>query len=113
MTDTKSGWGSRTTGRIDIERRVANVLGRTEADVSEVVRAFLSELAATLTGPNGTRVEIRRFGTFFVSERAAAVRRNPRTMEEVSVPAKRCVKFKAGSALLGRVQSPRAEGEAA
>lgn len=113
MIGTRAGWGSRTTGRIDIERRVANVLGRTEADVSEVVRAFLSELASTLAGPNGTRVELRRFGTFLVSERAAAVRRNPRTMEEVSVPAKRCVKFKAGSALLGVVQSPRGDGEAA
>jgi len=113
MTDTKAGWSLRTTGRIDIERRVANLLGRSEADVSEVVRAFLSELASTLAGPNGTRVELRRFGTFLVTERAAAVRRNPRTMEAVAVPARRCVKFKAGSALLGVVQTLRGEGEAA
>lgn len=113
MTDTKAGWSSRTTGRIDIEKKVADLLGRAEADVSEVVRAFLSELASTLAGPNGTRVELRRFGTFLVTERAAAVRRNPRTMEEVTVPARRCVKFKAGSALLGIVQSPWGEGEAA
>lgn len=109
MTDTREGWGLRTTGRIDLERKVAKLLGKSEEDVSEVVRAFLSELATALAGSIGSRVELRRFGTFLVTERQAATKHNPRTMEKVAVPARRSVKFKAGSALLGLVQDTREE----
>ena len=39
------------------------------------------------------------FGTFEVSERAARTGRNPQTGEEMTIPASKAPKFKAGKAL--------------
>lgn len=41
-------------------------------------------------------IELRNFGVFKVKQRAPRKARNPRTGEEVMVPAKKVVVFKAG-----------------
>lgn len=51
----------------------------------------------------GHRIEIRGFGTFSISERPPRVGRNPKSGEEVSVPAKRVPHFKPGKELRYRV----------
>jgi len=100
---TPKRWAERTTGREDLERAVAVRLGEDRAHVSTVVRAFLSELAAELA--RGRRVEIRRFGRWKISDRAAtAGKRNPRTGAPVRVGPRRSVRFKASSVLSGLVQ---------
>ena len=60
----------------------------------EIVQQFLEEITSELAKNN--RLEFRDFGVFEVKERAARTAQNPRTLENVQVPAKRTVKFKMG-----------------
>ena len=52
----------------------------------------------------GEKVALLGLGTFSVSERAAREGRNPQTGETMNIPAKKVVKFKAGSKLVDSVQ---------
>ena len=45
------------------------------------------------------KVQLVGFGSFEVKERAARVGRNPRTKEEIAIPASRVASFKVGKAL--------------
>lgn len=70
-------------------------------DVERVVNVFLDEITDALT--RGDRVELRGFGAFSVRERQARMGRNPRTGEQVHVPAKRTPFFKMGRELKDRL----------
>ncbi len=48
---------------------------------------------------NGESVTFTGFGTFKVTERAARKGRNPRTGEEINIPASKVAKFTAGKQL--------------
>ena len=62
--------------------------------VKATVQNFLDEVISELA--KGNRLEFRDFGVFETVTRAARVAQNPKTLEQVYVPAKRVVKFKAG-----------------
>jgi len=49
-------------------------------------------------------VKLLGFGTFSVFKRSARVGHNPSTGAEIKVPAKKVIKFKAGSELLKKIQ---------
>ena len=51
----------------------------------------------------GDRVTLVGFGSFGVSERSARTGRNPQTGKEITIPAKKVIKFKAGSELTDSV----------
>jgi len=51
---------------------------------------------------SGDKVQITGFGTFEVRERKARTGRNPRTGEEISIPATRIPAFSAGKSLKDR-----------
>ena len=63
-------------------------------EVEQIVDIFFDEIAERLA--EGGRVELRGFGAFSTREREARVGRNPRTGEQVAVPAKRVPYFKPG-----------------
>ena len=79
-----------------------NQLTLADADMS--VRALLDGMASHLA--NGGRIEVRGFGAFSVNVRAPRLGRNPKTGENVNVPAKPAVQFKSGVELRNRVNSP-------
>jgi integration host factor subunit beta len=62
--------------------------------VKATVQNFLDEVISELA--KGNRLEFRNFGVFETAMRAARVAQNPKTQEQVHVPAKRTVKFKMG-----------------
>ncbi len=66
-----------------------------EADtaVSAVFAAIENELAT------GGKVQIAGFGSFKVKERSARVGRNPKTKEEINIPASKVPAFVAGKSL--------------
>ncbi len=68
-----------------------------KADVSAVLKA----LAVTLREPlkQGDSINLPGIGTFKAVERAARTGRNPRTGEQISIPARRQVKFVPGKSL--------------
>lgn len=74
----------------------------TKAEAANRVDDFLNALAHELV--EGRDVRITGFGSFTVVERPAREMRNPQNGEIIQVPAKKVVKFKAGSDLLRVVQ---------
>ncbi len=72
-------------------------------DVDLAVNVLLDSMTESLV--NGQRIEIRGFGSFTVTTRAARLGRNPRSGETVHVPAKRVPHFKAGKELRERVDA--------
>ncbi len=87
---------------------VDRIAGRSKCkrnDVKEVIQAFLDEMIQELG--DGNRLEFRDFGVFECKERASRVAQNPKTLERVTVPAKRTVKFKAGRLMKERLDAPK------
>lgn len=72
-----------------------------QKDCEVSVRLLLDAMVSALV--DGQRIEVRGFGTFSVSERPPRTGRNPKSGEEVSVPAKRVPHFKPGKELRQRV----------
>jgi len=80
---------------------IASDSGLTKADSKKALDAFIKVTGGALKG--GDRVALVGFGSFGVTERSARTGRNPQTGEKIHVPAKRVVKFKAGSELTDSV----------
>lgn len=75
--------------------------GLSKADSKKALEATLKTISGALQG--GDKVSIPGFGTFSVNERAAREAYNPAKGEKTTIPAKKVVKFKAGSELAGSV----------
>lgn len=76
---------------------VAEVAELSKKDAEKAVNATFDAITAALKA--GEKVSLVGFGAFDVKERAARMGRNPRTKEEVEIPATRVPLFKAGKAL--------------
>jgi len=72
-------------------------------DAQVVVRTILDALAESLT--RGQRVEIRGFGSFGLNYRPPRTGRNPKSGEEVQVPAKYVPHFKVAKELRDRIKN--------
>ncbi len=70
-------------------------------DTELVVRVILDTLSNTLA--KGGRVEIRGFGSFSLNYRPPRKGRNPKSGDQVKVPAKYVPHFKAGKEMRERV----------
>lgn len=86
----------------DIVIKVSNDTNLTQIDVKKIVQRTLDVVLEALE--RGETVELRNFGVFKVKVRRGRVGRNPRTGEEVTVPEKRVVVFKAGLILKQKVK---------
>lgn len=78
---------------------VAEKAELTKVDARKAVDAFIEAVGDALKDANDGKVAILGFGTFSVSERGERMGRNPQTKQEMLIPAKKVVKFKAGSEL--------------
>ncbi len=76
---------------------VAEKTGLTKKDAERVVSATFETVVATLK--KGEKVQISGFGSFEVKAREARIGRNPRTKEEIKIPATRLPAFKASKTL--------------
>ena len=76
---------------------MAKESGLTKADSKKALDAFIKSTSGALS--NGERVALIGFGSWTVKERSARKGRNPQTKAEIDIPAKKVVKFKAGSEL--------------
>ncbi len=78
--------------KADIVEMIAEKTGFTAKDVKLMVEQFLEEIKNCLK--ENKHLEIRGFGTFKVKNHKARKARNPKTNEEVIVPAKKKAVFK-------------------
>ncbi|MCD4747551.1 MAG: HU family DNA-binding protein [Bacteroidales bacterium] len=76
---------------------IASDASITKADAKKSLDAFIGATSKALK--KGDRVALVGFGSFSVAKRAARIGRNPQTGKELKIPAKKVVKFKAGSDL--------------
>jgi len=83
-----------TITKKEVIDRIAENTNTRRAIVKPVIQSFLDEIINELA--NNNRLEFRDFGVFETKMRAARTAQNPKTMEQVRVPAKRNVKFKMG-----------------
>ncbi len=76
---------------------VAEKAALSKKDSESAVTAALDAIAAALA--EGDEVRLVGFGTFEVKKREARIGRNPKTKEEIQIPATKIPAFKPGKAL--------------
>ena len=76
---------------------VAEAASISKKDAETAVTAVIASITKSLA--EGEKVQIAGFGTFEVRERGERVGRDPRTSEEITIPASKAPAFKAGRAL--------------
>lgn len=76
---------------------VAEKAGLSKKDTEKAVTALIDTITAELVA--GEKVSLVGFGNFDVKTREARTGRNPKTKEEIQIPASKVPVFKAGKAL--------------
>lgn len=76
---------------------IAEGAGLSKADAKKALDVTLSTIANAMK--EGDKVALIGFGTFAVTERPAREGINPATKAKIQIPAKKVMKFKAGSEL--------------
>lgn len=82
---------------MDLIAAVAESSDLSRAKASEVVDAVFGAIEGALKSQE--EVRLVGFGTFVTAKREASTGRNPRTGEEMAIPASTTVRFKAGKGL--------------
>ena len=87
----------------DLVLKIAERTGMIQADVAKVIQMTIDGLADEIA--NGDNVELRNFGVFEVVTRKSRIGRNPnRPQDEIVIPERCIVKFRAGKELKERVE---------
>lgn len=91
----------RTVTRAQLAEAVYQEVGLSRSESAELVDAVLREIVETVVA-SGT-VKISSFGTFAVREKGKRIGRNPKTGEEVPIPPRKVLVFRASQVLKDRI----------
>ncbi|MEG0321178.1 MAG: HU family DNA-binding protein [Oscillospiraceae bacterium] len=80
----------------------AEKAGLSKKDTEIAVNAAIDVITAALAG--GDKIQLVGFGAFEVKPRAERMGRNPKTKEQIKIPASKVPVFKAGKALKDAVK---------
>ncbi|KAA6345109.1 DNA-binding protein HU-beta [termite gut metagenome] len=83
--------------KTELVNAIAAESGLSKVDSKKALDAFISSVSTTLK--SGDKVVLVGFGSFSVAQRSARTGINPSTQKPIQIPAKKVVKFKAGSEL--------------
>ena len=83
--------------KAELVSAVAEKTGMSKKDSEKSVNAAFDTITEALAA--GDKVQLVGFGAFEVKERGARIGRNPKTKEEIEIPASRVASFKVGKAL--------------
>ena len=83
--------------KTELVSAMAERLGASKKHSEEALTVALDLITDALA--EGEKVQLVGFGSFEVRERAPRIGRNPRTKEEVTIPASKAVQFKSGKVL--------------
>ena len=83
--------------KTELVSAMAERLGASKKHSEEALTVALDLITEALA--EGEKVQLVGFGSFEVRERAPRIGRNPRTKEEVTIPASIAVQFKSGKVL--------------
>lgn len=88
--------------KAELVEAMAENAGLSKADAKRALDAFIDATTGALK--KNDRVALVGFGSFSVSERSARKGRNPQTGKEITIKAKKVVKFKPGADLSDKVK---------
>ena len=83
--------------KTELVSAMAERLGASKKHSEEALTVALDLITEALA--EGEKVQLVGFGSIEVRERAPRIGRNPRTKEEVTIPASKAVQFKSGKVL--------------
>ena len=83
--------------KTDLINEIAAKANLSKTDAKAALDATLESISQALA--NDDKVQLIGFGTFSVVEKPERKGRNPRTKEEIVIPARKVVKFKSGAGL--------------
>lgn len=83
--------------RNEVAAKIAEKTKLTPAQADKVLVALIETVKDAIAA--GDRVQLVGFGTFEARNRAARIAHDPRTGEEIKIPARRVPAFKPGKAL--------------
>ncbi len=83
--------------KVDIVNEVSKLADITKVKAEVAVDAIFD--AMRLCMHRGERIELRGFGVFLVKPRKRGIGRNPRTGEQVRIPAGRTIRFRPSKGL--------------
>ena len=83
--------------KTELIAEVAKKCGMSKKDAEKAVSATFDTITEVLCA--GDKVQLVGFGSFEVKKRAERIGRNPKTKEEIKIPASKIPAFKAGKAL--------------
>ena len=83
--------------KVELVNKIAEKLDCSKKDSEKALNSVLEVITESLA--SGEKVALVGFGTFEVKERAERTCKNPRTQEEMVVPATKVPSFKAGKGL--------------
>ncbi len=95
--------------KADMAKSLFNELGLNKREALELVDLFFQELVAALA--DGEQIRLSGFGNFDLRDKSERPGRNPKTGEEVQIPARRVVTFRPGQKLRARVEGYAGTGE--
>ena len=83
--------------KAELINAVAEKADLSKKDSEAAINAAIDVIAAALA--DGDKVQLVGFGAFEIKARAERIGRNPKTKEQISIPASKVPVFKAGKAL--------------
>ncbi|HIJ60106.1 MAG TPA: HU family DNA-binding protein [Nitrospirae bacterium] len=88
--------------KTELIEKIATGSGLKKVEAGKALDATIDAVKSALK--KGQKVTLVGFGTFYVSKRKARKGRNPRTGEEIKIPAAKVPKFTAGKTLKDSVK---------
>ncbi len=88
--------------KTELVNAISEKSGLTKAQSKDALDAVIASISEALTAND--KVSLIGFGTFSVAEKAARTGINPATKAKIEIPARKVVKFKAGSELTDAVK---------
>src|SRR5258705_1189164 len=92
-------------GKGDVINSIAEQAGISKKEAAAAFDAFVGYISESFQ--RGERCAVPGLGSFAVSQRKAREGRNPRTNQEITIPASKNVRFKAGKDLRDAVNLPK------
>ena len=88
--------------KAELVSKIAKDAKISKASAEKALNSLTNNVTSTLK--KGGKITLTGFGTFSVVERKARKGRNPQTGKDISIPATKVAKFKAGKNLKGAVK---------
>ena len=89
--------------KAELVEAMSRITGQTKAETERNVDAFIEVVTTNISNDDG--VKLVGFGTFAVSDRKARMGRNPKTGEEIQIPARKVPVFRPGKELKAQIVS--------